>query len=310
MSVLVTACFIKFYKKLRALHDVPILSSLQGSTSRLQMPTMEEKHYKVTLKFLLFYCILMLPHALIVMVSQITTPYFYPNHWENPKNTTTSFLKLVETGSHDDIFTWTRYQYNIITPVIVFVTYKDIRKHCKLLFLHRQQQNSVNNLESKPLSHVRNNFLGTTHASASDVVSHMLTPVLFASSNGLHLRTIRSEKDEEIETKRKSSNCNPPFGVDVCDLTIEDAKILTVKNASVVVPFDESEEVEILPKGEVCGKKNVRFASMVNEIPLLESGVFSSPDETTDEASRTHTVELPVFVKVEAEINSSNDTFI
>lgn len=200
------------------------------------MPYKEQIYLRISITIILLYCLLIIPHILIVIISQLTAVQNSVYH--------------SEVGIIDSIFSWSKYHYNIIVPIFTLIFHKDLRKQCESLFCVWHNQNSVANLELLSLP-IENKQISKQRTVAVN------TPVLFVTSDGLCLRIT------SLTNSRRQYSCG------LCDMSVN---ILDMHSTA---------------KQSANGnRKNVRFASTINEIPPSESGI-SSGSQILDTSSRT-----------------------
>jgi len=173
----------------------------------------EVKFYFLALWILVFYVLLIIPHILCVNIPSLSKPE------ETILRSNTSVLppelKMIETGDYDCIFVWCRYTFTILVPIVIFLIHKEVRKKCEHMFcccccknntvVHLDTVRSVSaSVEKRVLSsaaeivQARKDSTKKRYRTRKDKyrrIAHYRTPVLFATSEGLHLRIV----DDELE---------------------------------------------------------------------------------------------------------------
>lgn len=223
----------------------------------------------------LLYVILVLPLTLVLLITLISKPFGNIN-------------KLNDNNNNDiteSFFTWARYQFDIIVPVIILLFYKQVYKKSESIICwfkrnsiqnvpNRSNNNSLRNISMRKMFVVHNNPNKTTKVSI---------PVLFATSNGLHLRTLMENVNSELPSTSNENKNSSLIVCQPCDLTQTDVS-LSISKASTIQPGNNINQIS-------NNKKYVRFASpQISEIPLNESGIWSNNEEA--EAFRINSINI------------------
>jgi hypothetical protein len=133
-----------------------------------------------------------------------------------PSDSSLTELTPVATGTYDCVFIWFRYKFTVLVPIFIIAVHKEVRKKCEHMFcccccrnnavVHLDNPRSIsacvekrehlsvqelNNQRQKQVSRKRNQ----TKKDKYTRVAHYRTPVLFATSEGLHLRIV----DDRLE---------------------------------------------------------------------------------------------------------------
>lgn len=179
------------------------------------LPWEEVKFYFLSSMLLLLYVILLVPHVLCVNVPPLIAPAVRE---DNPvsNNSSMSELTAVLTGTYDCFFVWCRYAFTVLVPICVLIIHKEVRKKSEHMFcccccrnnavVHLDNPRSISasvekrtQKSAKELkNHKNKNILRKKHPDRQNKysrISHYRTPVLFATSEGLHLRTV----DDRLE---------------------------------------------------------------------------------------------------------------
>jgi hypothetical protein len=172
----------------------------------------EVRFYFLGAVLLLLYTVLLVPHIMCVNVPPlIGVPVL-----EDTSNTSMSEVTPVLTGTHDCFFAWCRYTFAVLVPACVMIIHKEVRKRSEHMFcccccrnnavLHLDNPRSISACVEKRAresakglsSHKKNNILSKRNSDRQNKysrISDYRTPVLFATSEGLHLRTV----DDRLE---------------------------------------------------------------------------------------------------------------
>ncbi|XP_023711650.1 uncharacterized protein LOC111866695 [Cryptotermes secundus] len=178
------------------------------------LPWEEVKFYFLSSMLLFLYVILLVPHVLCVNVPPLIAREVRE---DNPasNNSSMSELTAVLTGTYDCFFVWCRYAFTVLVPICVLIIHKEVRKKSEHMFCCCCRNNAVVRLDNprsisasveirtqksaKELkNHKNKNILRKRHPDRQNKysrISHYRTPVLFATSEGLHLRTV----DDRLE---------------------------------------------------------------------------------------------------------------
>ncbi|PSN48853.1 hypothetical protein C0J52_17018 [Blattella germanica] len=172
----------------------------------------EVKFYLLAFMILVFYVLLLIPHILCVNIPSLTaTPQDVSN---SSNNVLPPELVMIETGGYDCFFVWCRYSFTILVPIVIFLIHKEVRKKCGHMFcccccknnavVHLDTARSISacvekraQAETETIQNnqqvTRKKYLGKRDKYRR--IAHYRTPVLFATSEGLHLRLV----DDRLE---------------------------------------------------------------------------------------------------------------
>lgn len=174
----------------------------------------EVKFYLLSSLLLLFYTVLLVPHILCVNIPFLTAMATDGNN-SVPNNNSTSELSAVLTGTYDCIFVWCRYKFTLLVPIFIIIIHKEVRKKCEHMFcccccrnnsivhlntprsisacVEKRTQLSIQELNTKNRQATRK--INPHKKDKYKRISHYRTPVLFATSEGLHLRSVDDRLD-------------------------------------------------------------------------------------------------------------------
>ncbi|ROT81076.1 hypothetical protein C7M84_000174 [Penaeus vannamei] len=232
--------------------------------------------------------------------------------------------EVVDTPVSDTVFIWFRYIFDIVVPILVFIVLKDVRGKCESLIMCCRP-NSVDVASPKPMRPPYLKQMSTPGTAEKESGSKskkpkgsgkntigFKTPILFATSEGLHIRTVEETYLDMIDNKPligfgRQNTSEPVFTYDLCDSNpvVMGANRAAMGQRPQLISEDEDDippDVEIRPptppkvqivgnepavnlgddvdvdaKRNKKGKKVVRFATMLNEeIPRLDSPDSSS----------------------------------
>lgn len=233
---------------------------------------------KIVFSVLFLYIILILPHSLSVIVIYFFEMDFVPDPWFDPRSTYENSNQIVFTSEFDSLFIYFRYIYNVVVPIIILTSDKDIRRSCRHLFSCKKNAISSQNLEDK---------FSLIHFSDSPI-KDMKIPVLFATSSGLYLRyqSQTNYGNENHSGSTSSTRTNFRLMSILCDSN-------ATSNVEPSLYFVQRKEFKLNDAEE---KRNVRFSSKVDAIsPVLNTTEMSN-------FSDTRVVQNPIFVK--ADVNN------
>jgi len=207
----------------------------------------EVKFYLLSSLLLVLYTVLLVPHILCVNIPPLTTMATVDN--SVPSNSSMSELSAVLTGTYDCIFVWCRYKFTLLVPIFIIIIHKEVRKKCEHMFCccccrnnsvahfdtprsvsacveRRTQQHNIKNRQATRKIIPRKKDKYTR-------ISHYRTPVLFATSEGLHLRSVDdrfgrsyyySETDvggrDSAGGKEECWTVEPRFLCEFCDVAL------------------------------------------------------------------------------------------
>jgi len=210
----------------------------------------EVKFYWLSSLLLLLYTLLLVPHILCVNIPPLTTMATIDN--SVPNNSSMSELSAVLTGTYDCIFVWCRYKFTILVPIFIITIHKEVRKKCEHMFcccccnnsvvhfetprsisacVQKRTRQSVQDLNTKNRQTTRK--INPHKKNKYTRISHYRTPVLFTTSEGLHLRYVDdrfggscyfSETDiggrDSAGGKEECWTAEPRFLCDFCDVAL------------------------------------------------------------------------------------------
>ena len=217
-----------------------------------QLPWEEVKFYLLSSLLLLLYAVLLVPHILCVNIPPLTT-MDTADHNSVPKNSSISELSAVLTGTYDCIFVWCRYKFTLLVPIFIIIIHKEVRKKCEHMFccccfrnnsvvhfdtprsisacVEKRRQQSFQDLKTKNGQATRK--INPHKKDKYTRISHYRTPVLFATSEGLHLRSVDDTLDGSYfisetgiggrvsaEGKKKRRTVEPRFLCEFCDVAL------------------------------------------------------------------------------------------
>jgi hypothetical protein len=194
---------------------------------------------------------LLVPHILCVNVP----PLIAMEIREDPTAATKSSmseLTAVLTGAYDCFFVWCRYTFAVLVPMCIMIIHKEVRKKSEHMFcccccrnnavvhldnprsisacVEKRTQKSVTDLKNQKEKHILRKRHSDRHNKYSRI-SHYRTPVLFATSEGLHLRSF----DDTLESgyyfndtggrcrargKEEGWTIEPRFLCEFCDVAL------------------------------------------------------------------------------------------
>jgi len=174
------------------------------------------------------------------------------------------------TGAYETVFVWLRFQFAVVSPGLVLLFHKQVRQRVEriLACLSRACYCRC----SKRLAPA----IHFTETRAADII----TPVLFATDQGLFLRVADHMWGDAPDEASTSLNVpapwtdGPRYVFQFCDVAILEDK--TTSGAGQLRPLlpdvtPESQRRTLGSKPTDWSRKNVRFASVVSEIPALET---------------------------------------
>lgn len=213
--------------------------------------------------------------------------------------TNNASISAIDTSLSDTVFTWMYFLYYFVAPVLVIYLQKDIRRKLYQYFLFwknnsvsdggaMQPAYSIPDITTKP------SVLLKPKHDTFQTSSSIKTPVLFATSEGLHLRTV----DNSSEIRNRETNLDldssiqsnwsvkPKYVSNLCDVRYfdnEDIYVYCDRNTTtemkpLLVPSQPTTSLPkklkgiryAEPKNSMSrvkhAKKSVRFADEVVEI--------------------------------------------
>ncbi|XP_066949464.1 uncharacterized protein [Macrobrachium rosenbergii] len=143
--------------------------------------------------------------------------------------------EIISTPGYETAFIWLRFLYDLIVPILVFVILRDVRAKSEGLIMCCRP-NSVNVASPKPIRPYLNKMSSSNSADGKESsyksqkknsknAVGFKTPILFATSEGLHIRTVEGTYLDMIENKSlmafaKQQNDTPRFTYDLCDVML------------------------------------------------------------------------------------------
>jgi len=211
----------------------------------------EVKFYLLSSLLLVLYTLLLVPHILCVNIPPLTTMGTVDS--SVPNNSSTSELSAVLTGTYDCIFVWCRYKFTLLVPIFIIIIHKEVRKKCEHMFcccccrnnsvvhfdtprsisacVERKTQQSVQDLNIRNRQATRKIY--TRKKDKYTRISHYRTPVVFATSEGLHLRSVDDRFGgshyfsetfiggrDSAGGKEERSTVEPRFLCEFCDVAL------------------------------------------------------------------------------------------
>ncbi|XP_064102137.1 uncharacterized protein LOC135212540 [Macrobrachium nipponense] len=143
--------------------------------------------------------------------------------------------EIIDTPTYETAFIWLRFLYDLIVPILVFTILRDIRAKSEGLIMCCRP-NSVNVASPKPIRPYLNKMSSSNSAEGKETsyksqkkssknAVGFKTPILFATSEGLHIRTVEETYLDMLENKSlmafaKQHNDAPRFTYDLCDVML------------------------------------------------------------------------------------------
>lgn len=153
-------------------------------------------------------------------------------------DTTPDYLipEMTGTPAYETVFVWFRFIFDFLVPILIFVTVRDVRLKCEnLIFCCRPS--SVDVSSPKQVAHPYPNKTPKSSGftdlkqvnrkpkSDNKNMVSFKTPVLFATAEGLHIRTVEDTYLDMLDPKpllgfAKGNNNEPKFSYEVCDIVL------------------------------------------------------------------------------------------
>lgn len=251
--------------------------------------------YVLTGLLIISFALMVIPNVVSVQITQFYTQYqvieekgtflmMTINKTELPID-----LVPIETNFSDKIFMWTRYVYVVLSPFLILIFQKEIRKQVQAMLCSCFNKNSIRQSQPRSVSayvkELKDKDFRKKHEYKKKrekfkKTSDFHTPVLFATSSGLHLRIVENGFQN---SKNSFWPAEPKFVLEFCDLVVNVPRGSPPKKK--VIPklsqTPPTVKKDVRVEDEVANKKGkcVRFAQGVSEIPLTESGIYSSDDQ-------------------------------
>ena len=157
---------------------------------------------------------------------------------------------------YETVFIWFRFVFDLLIPIVIFITLKDIRQRCEsLIFCCRPpsidvaspKQISPPYLNKAPMSSGFTDIRPRNKSAKNEQkkMVNFTTPVLFATAEGLHIRTVEETLPEADQKHRlgfgSNTNSDPKFSYEVCDIVLPDEDLVDLEGHLDL----EEEEAEI-----------------------------------------------------------------
>lgn len=146
--------------------------------------------------------------------------------------------EIMGTPAFDTVAVWFRFIFDVIVPILVFTTLRDVRAKCEALIMCCRP-NSVDVASPKPTRPLYINRLPSTGTankkdkttkskkSSKNSNKNMIdfkTPILFSTSEGLHIRTVEETylgmKENKPLLGFTRHNNDPKFVYNLCDVML------------------------------------------------------------------------------------------
>lgn len=225
----------------------------------------------------------MAPGLIYITTTEFTVPpqvhHYQPIFGNSPH--LPPHLRPLHTPWFDGIFTWLRIIHTLIVPCIILAVHEPLRTQiCELVGLcGHNKYSQLNPLQSvSGYLTVRKKSRRKRKRSKFQQLFDDTTPILFATSDGLHLRLV-----VDTETKLR-------FETVFADLSLKQAgdNVKRIVYSPQTPKKSLREDVRVFDEDEVAtktrkGGKSVRFSQRVNEIP--ESDSFHSDERVSVRAT-------------------------
>ncbi|KAL0270202.1 UNVERIFIED_CONTAM: hypothetical protein PYX00_007684 [Menopon gallinae] len=205
----------KVLNERRRLADLDLVARQRGATSSNAelwsqfSPAEGLPLYVLTGLLVSAFMLSVVPNVIAGQVTQFYGSYDSQDFYF-PNVTLPADLRLIQTDIFDSIFAWTRHGYNALSPGLILFMSDEIRKQCRLTFCCCFGKDDIPRTLRSVSAFVRDLKRQKT---SKEIADHR-TPVLFATSEGLHLRTVDGyDADGE-----------PRFVITFCDLVAGDPK--------------------------------------------------------------------------------------
>ncbi|XP_046661200.1 uncharacterized protein LOC124354629 [Homalodisca vitripennis] len=288
-TVCVFMCVLSVQKYLDNQKQITILSIFSKSNEESLhsvTPLVNNGKNKISLMILFLQVLLLLPLTISLMVNHFQDPMFEPDPWIDPRLGDDT-IRVVVTNDLESLFVYCRYMYNALVPIIVLSSDGDVRLQSRLVFCCKRNVIAVSS--DVPTEH---------YSSEPQTLSSVNTPILFATSKGIHLRVSRrSHPTEQIMEKTLT------FEVSFCDLTdtfnVDQATFTQEMNDAATA--SHRDDLVAAEDENPANKKNVRFSSKVDAFSPLPNTDWNASKELGH--SHTHVIESPLFVKGENKLS-------
>ncbi|XP_047738468.1 uncharacterized protein LOC125178536 [Hyalella azteca] len=171
-------------------------------------------------------------------------------------NTTNHIPEMINTPVYETVFIWFRFIFDLLVPIIIFTSLKDVRLKCENLIMCCRPAT----IDATSPKHMNSTFMKTPKSSGfaelkytskktkndqKNMVSFN-TPVLFVTDDGLQIRTVDETYAEVSDHKsllgfNKNANPEPKFSYESCDIVMPSEEFTDFEGE-----FDISED--IVPK--------------------------------------------------------------
>ena len=158
----------------------------------------------------------------------------YSNMTTNSTTKKELMPEIDATPSYETAFIWLRFLYDLLIPIFIYAIMRELRNKSEGL-MSCCRPNSVDVASPKPVAPPYLNKMGFRGTSDTNDKNNkkqknknmvnFRTPVLFATSEGLHIRTVDETYLEILDNKpllgfAKNPNIDPEFTYDLCDVTL------------------------------------------------------------------------------------------
>ena len=158
---------------------------------------------------------------------------------ENTTNHIHLIPEMVDTAAYETVFIWFRFAFDFLIPVVILITLKELRHKCRALVLCCRPSSVEDFSPSRTLFQVRGKTPKSTgfvdvrlpSKKANKEKVQMVsfhTPVLFATGEGLLIRTVESPCTQ-IPFRRNESTA-PKFSYEVCDIVSGQQNLSDLEN--------------------------------------------------------------------------------
>lgn len=146
--------------------------------------------------------------------------------------------EIDDTSVFDTVAIWFHFLFHLFVPILIFVVLRDVRAKCEALVMWCRP-NSVDVASPKPARPPYSSRLQSTGTSDSKNgtassqkkpknnknIINFKTPILFSTSEGLHIRTVEDTYLGMIENKpllpfNRQSNEEPKYAYSLCDVSL------------------------------------------------------------------------------------------
>lgn len=272
----------KVLNERRRLIDLDLVARQRGAAScnntelwRQFSPTEGLPFYILTALLASAFFVSVVPNIIVGQVTQFYRSYESQDFYF-PNTTLPVDLRLIQTDIFDSIFAWTRHGYNALSPGLILLMHGEIRKQCSSTFCCFGKQEVPRALRSVS-AFVRD----LKRERTSKDVANYRTPVLFATSEGLHLRTVDGLNPDG----------EPQFVVTFCDLVVGNQQC---KSGKVIKPRKNS------TSNGTKASLDETFVVKQSETPqpwetFVKCNGFDDPERSNDARSRINTIELDLM---------------